>query len=368
MRIVDIARMRIADIAPTPRDAARVLFDLGLGPRGPPPSRPARRGPAGQTLPAEGDADGPGGGAPSHAAHTGHEPREHLVRRTFRPRRRPPSPPCYPCPVAVSPVRMSYSPTSSHGPVPVLVSEPRSLRRQGTPSRETRNLREGDRARLGPDHLTHPARDPAPDPHPPRALTLSGGRGGLLFSAHPPLIQTPVVEGRRLLLALLVVGCAGSTAPVVHTAWRPTPFEVAHSCRQVAEACVPLRELPPPRCPAAGMAPGTLRVRDGARDMALDASLAEASALAAEVATDGGVLACHEAARRYGWAATGWVVLEVVEGGNGRAALATLWEPDALAPLAECVAGAVQDMRSPALDAAGGHFVLRASFEAPDGC
>jgi len=34
--------------APTPRDAARVLFDLGLGPRGPPPARPARRAPAGQ--------------------------------------------------------------------------------------------------------------------------------------------------------------------------------------------------------------------------------------------------------------------------------------------------------------------------------
>jgi len=41
-------RMRVVEIAPTPRDAARVLFDLGLGPRGPPPARPARRALAGQ--------------------------------------------------------------------------------------------------------------------------------------------------------------------------------------------------------------------------------------------------------------------------------------------------------------------------------
>jgi hypothetical protein len=41
-------RMRIVDIATTPHDAARVLFDLGLGARGPPRPRPARRAPAGQ--------------------------------------------------------------------------------------------------------------------------------------------------------------------------------------------------------------------------------------------------------------------------------------------------------------------------------
>lgn len=40
--------MRIAEIATTPHDVSRVMFDLGLGPRGPPRSRPPRRVPAGQ--------------------------------------------------------------------------------------------------------------------------------------------------------------------------------------------------------------------------------------------------------------------------------------------------------------------------------
>ncbi len=41
-------RMRIVEIATRPRDASRVLFDLGLGPRGPPRIRPTRPAPVGQ--------------------------------------------------------------------------------------------------------------------------------------------------------------------------------------------------------------------------------------------------------------------------------------------------------------------------------
>ena len=41
-------RMRIVEIATERHDVARVLFDLGLGPRGPPRTRPARLAPVGQ--------------------------------------------------------------------------------------------------------------------------------------------------------------------------------------------------------------------------------------------------------------------------------------------------------------------------------
>ncbi len=41
-------RMRVVEIATRQRDASRVLFDLGLGPRGTPRARPARLAPAGQ--------------------------------------------------------------------------------------------------------------------------------------------------------------------------------------------------------------------------------------------------------------------------------------------------------------------------------
>jgi hypothetical protein len=41
-------RMRIVEIATEHADISRVMFDLGLGPRGPPRPRPARKPPAGQ--------------------------------------------------------------------------------------------------------------------------------------------------------------------------------------------------------------------------------------------------------------------------------------------------------------------------------
>jgi hypothetical protein len=41
-------RMRIVEIATEHADISRVMFDLGLGPRGPPRPRPARSSPAGQ--------------------------------------------------------------------------------------------------------------------------------------------------------------------------------------------------------------------------------------------------------------------------------------------------------------------------------
>jgi hypothetical protein len=41
-------RTRIVEIATEKDDIARVMFDLGLGPRGPPRPRPARPAPAGQ--------------------------------------------------------------------------------------------------------------------------------------------------------------------------------------------------------------------------------------------------------------------------------------------------------------------------------
>lgn len=41
-------RMRIVEIATEQRDIARVMFEHGMGPRGPPPERPARPPPAGQ--------------------------------------------------------------------------------------------------------------------------------------------------------------------------------------------------------------------------------------------------------------------------------------------------------------------------------
>ena len=41
-------RMRIVEIATEHDDIARVMFDHGLGPRGPPRARPARPAPAGQ--------------------------------------------------------------------------------------------------------------------------------------------------------------------------------------------------------------------------------------------------------------------------------------------------------------------------------